>query len=250
MNKLISSLLISCFLGIAAQVTQWKSTDLSKTTMFASSGGGGGTITPVGSPTCPAGTYVSTTTDPISYTSAGAGNTLVVGVLNEAGTATSSVTDNISQTYVHSVGPVSAADGYIDMFTKISTGAGVTTVTPTFASAPNAYIEVCISEYSGVVHIGNTNSDTSSFTGTTYSISNTLTYANDYNVLFIGSQDSSVQTPTATAGTVRAYNATSYRNTWIQDNHSASTGSLAVSGTVGANTGGAVPMAVLELENH
>lgn len=191
----------------------------------ASTGGGG--ITPVGTPVCGIGATPYT----ISYTANAGGDTIVVGangLYGYLGTAT--VTDSKSDTFTQS-----AAPGYYypGIYTNLSITSGVTSITITTTGGTGS-IDACVSEYSGPKHVGNTNNNYLMSSGTSYSNSLTMQDAHNYIVgVFAITNNGTQPTPTATAGTIRAYNnGNSNGSIFLQDNTSTSAGSLAVSGSI------------------
>ena len=199
----------------------------------ASTGGGG--ITPVGTPTC---SIQGGTTVNVSYTPYAAGDVVVAGasgLYGYAGTVT--VTDNKSGSYSQLVAP-----GYYNagIFGTLSVASGVTQLTFSETSGTGSW-DICISEYShsGTVHFGNASSGNGYWSGT-YTSTLAMQDANNYLISVFSDNNFGTQpTPTATVGTLRAYNnANNNGSIWIQDNTSTNAGSLSTSGTTSPSATG------------
>jgi hypothetical protein len=207
----------------------------------ATAAAAGGGITPVGTPVC-----VSTGLPyNLSYTPNAAGDTIVVGVnglYGNLGTAT--VTDSTSATYPAQTTYVYAGT---QIFGTLSVSAGVTYISVA-STGGTGNGTICVSEYAGPKHFGNTINN-GSWSGTSYSISLTMQDANNYIVMFGNSITCcTAPVPTATAGTVRANSTNQNGGAWVQDNTSASTGTLAASGTLNLSSGGF--LTAIELRSH
>lgn len=204
---------------------------------FRSSAGGG--ITPRGTPVC----GISATPLTISYTAYAASDTLVVGANGLYGVlGTATVTDNKSDTFTQIVTPSSYSSA---IYANLAISSGVTSVTITTTGGDGA-VAACISEYSGGVRFGNTSNSTT-WSGTSYTASLTMQGANNY-IIIVANDNTYGQNPvpTATAGTVRVYNnGNANGSMWLQDNTSASSGTLAASGTTSPSSVGWIVAAEL-----
>lgn len=196
----------------------------------------GPTISPVGTAFCShttSGGATSLTTS--SYTAVAAGDTILLAVDMLAGSVPApSVTDSGSyNTYTQP--STQAATGsyyYAAMFGALSNthaGAMTFTASPLISGSGTS---VCVQEYSGAVAYGNTITTTGTSVST-YSASVTTQDPNNYvacSVSFYGQGT----TPTAINGVIRAVT-TADNGGFIQDNHSATAGTVTVSGTFSAS---------------
>lgn len=200
-------------------------------------------IASVGTPQLTAN-FVGTDTQTEAYTSAGAGNAIVVGIMSVGNTIVS-VVDNMGQTYAHLVTYSDPGGGGVqEIYGVLNTVAGVTSITVTYSAVVGSRIPFGVSEYSGVSGFGNTNGG--SVAGAAYSLANVLTSGGNYNVLFGYTGDPTGVDATATLGTIRASLNAAFSSAFIEDNTAVTPGSLAVAGTLSASVVSG-PMAVVEL---
>jgi hypothetical protein len=183
-------------------------------------------VAPVGTPAGNSSSAAGTTLA-ITYTPNATGNCICVTGYVKASESTATCADNAtggSSTWVTKVSKTNTNTVYI--FTCASVKAGVTTITITFATTGVERDGEC-SEYSGVVSIGATN--TNSGTGTTLTVTGTLLHANDYVYGAFGTATQATMTIGTGQGTKRDGTQFTTNTTSVEaDNTSASTGSLTV----------------------
>jgi hypothetical protein len=176
-----------------------------------------------------------------SYTSTN-GSTLLLGITTHSAAPTPSVADSGTYNSYAQDGSTATVTSPNYNALMFGTGAGANTrtgaMTFTVSSLLTANNSVCISEYSGVLHIGTSYTATGS--GTTYTKTVTAPEANDWLVCSIANYGYGY---TATSGTIR--HQTIYNNgDAIQDYTSSST-TLTVSGTMGSSDNWAMSCTVL-----
>jgi hypothetical protein len=194
-------------------------------TAAAASGG----ITPVGTPVCGASGYAQSYN--LSYTPYAAGDQLIVAAYGLPMTD-QVVTDSAASTYTPLTG---TGTQVFQIWGILSLPSGVTYIR---ISGTNYGFKLCVSEYAGGKHFGNTNTS-GSWSGTSYTTSLTMQDANNYMVSVLGDYNyGQNMVPTATTGTLRTYTVDSNSTMAIQDNTSASAGSLSIAGTTSPSSSG------------
>jgi hypothetical protein len=184
-----------------------------------------GSITPEGTPVCGISSYGSSNS--IAYTAAQTGDELFIQLWN-SGMNYAFINVAYNSSAASTIIAPASGNQYSAVFevTGITSGAHNVTWTNT-----TAYSEpYCFIEFSGVNSVGNVSSPTSSVSP--YSVSLTITEANGYVLGQAVSGESGALTPTATSGTIAAYLASAYHSGFAQYNTSASTGSVALAGTL------------------
>jgi hypothetical protein len=180
-----------------------------------------------------AGTPKCSTSSPISYTPAAAGNTLVIAYFNDSGTPITSITDQASNPI-----PLIATSANYAAIYGVS-GGSITAID--WSASVNAL--VCINEYSGALAFGKTSAGSQ---GATYSIS-TYQSPNSYTIAALNQLNTSTAF-VASSGTIliqSAYNTGGGNRGALQDIYSAGNTAL-ISGTAGA---GATLYVTVEVES-
>jgi hypothetical protein len=198
-------------------------------TAAAASGG----ITPVGTPVCGVSGYAQSYN--LSYTPYAAGDQLIVAADGGGGYMTGQVvTDSAASTYT----PLTVTAYQIfQIWGILSLPSGVTYIR---ISGTSYGFKLCVSEYAGGKHFGNTNTS-GSWSGTSYTTSLTMQDANNYMVSALDDNNYGLNmVPTATTGTLRTYTVDSNSTMAIQDNTSASAGSLSIAGTTSPSSSGLI----------
>ncbi len=184
-----------------------------------------GSISVKGTPVCGVASYA--TSETVSYTAAATGDELFVELWNVgANIAITSVAYNGSS--ASTVIAQSAGNQYASISEVTGISSGAQNVTWTNASAYGTLF--CFIEFTGVNSTGNVN--TTNTAGSPYSTSLSITESNGYVLGQAVGGASSAQTPSATSGTIPAYYAAGYKNTFTQYNTAASPGSVSLAGTL------------------
>jgi hypothetical protein len=187
-------------------------------------------IAHIGTPACTQTLSSGATTLTTASYSATSGSTIYLAI-DTLGTApTPTVVDSGTYNSYSQQGSTVTANSYYNAL-MFGTGADANTRTGamTFTASPlksGHASSICVSEYSGVLHIGS--STTATGNGATYSISVTAPEANDWLVCSISDYGNTAST--ALSGTIRAHIDGDNGGT-IQDYNSTST-TLTVSGTI------------------